>query len=86
MGKNIASEITKQYIKYVIDMLSTLNFQIIIQVWLVKIILHFHHRLFYFLFSTLESRSYNYLEIPYDFNIVASFPQNESIALIDRRI
>lgn len=45
-----------------------LNFQIIIQVWLVKIILHLHHRHFYLLFSTLESRSYNYLEIPYDFN------------------
>lgn len=47
---------------------SVLNFQIIIQVWLVKIILHFHHHLFYFLFSTLESRLYNYLEISYDFN------------------
>lgn len=68
MSINIANKITKKYIKYVVDMPSILNFQIIIQVWLVKIILHFHHRLFYFLFSTLESRSYNYLEIPYDFN------------------
>ena len=54
MSINIASEITKQYIKYVVDIPSILNFQIIIQVWLVKLFFIFTIAFFIFYFRLLN--------------------------------